>query len=220
MPIVEAVVKLHRVNGIPADDAINSWHFLTNSSDPLVYGPLIRDGLVEFYDDDVPTPAPPLDKVSMMFSGELSLDWTLIIRDADPTPPRPVLFQDTGTFTGPSDLGLPAEVAIANSYAGTLVDPLFPGRYRGRIFIGPVNTNTIISDAAGIRRVNDQAQDVLAQASVRLQAYEFVADGFEWGVYSRTGSFFNKTQSGWIDNSFDTIRSRGPRTTARRSWPA
>lgn len=224
MALVEAVMAMARTTGIPADDVHNTFHFSTASSDPAVYGPLISALLTEFYDDPVASPGGTIERITELLSDELTRDWTLTIRDADPAPPRPVLYTESGVFAGAAfvDTSYPAEVAIASSYRATpAADPAFPGRYRGRVFIGPLVTAAGSDDLQEITRPTSNAREVLAQAADRLMAGGAPAT-VEWGVYSRTNvpHTLSVITDGWVDNAFDTIRSRGPRSTARRVWPA
>jgi hypothetical protein len=41
------------------------------------------------------------------------------------------------------------------------------------------------------------------------------ANGIAWGIYSRAGASFTDAESVYVDDAFDTIRSRGERATSR-----
>jgi hypothetical protein len=100
----------------------------------------------------------------------------------------------------------PREVALCLSYFG---GRNLPGM-RGRIFLPVAYTGTW----AGVRPTSTLAGAALELAD-RLAAVG--SGGTDWSVYSRTqGLAFSITDS-WVDDEWDTQRSRGLRSTTRVS---
>lgn len=117
---------------------------------------------------------------------------------------------------------LPSEVACALSFhadyfgAAEEVGNTRPrARRRGRVFIGPFldgrQGQTHLSDP----RPTSQLEQQLLLAGVAMRDTALLG----WSVWSRSDAVFRDVTDVWVDNAFDTIRSRGPETTSRVSNP-
>lgn len=97
----------------------------------------------------------------------------------------------------------PREVALCLSYyAGRNVP-----RRRGRMFIGPF-PNSMMGErpSASVRgMLGGLAADISGLGGVNVQ----------WVHYSPTTRTFATVTNWWVDDEWDTIRSRGPRATER-----
>ena len=112
------------------------------------------------------------------------------------------------TTRTPISLSLPTEVALCLSYATTDdPDKATSGRYRGRIYLGPLNTTGGLRPSSGI----------IGYALAFGQALAAIgtAGNTTWVMYSRADNATRKIESIWVDNAWDTQRRRGAAPTAR-----
>jgi len=129
---------------------------------------------------------------------------------SDPIPRVPVL-ETTHTIT-PGTTSLPGEVAICVSFQAVRAVGEPQARRRGRVFLGPLsesaNTSGLVSST--VRSGIATAFDTFLTA-IKLEAWD-------WDVWSQRDNQNHAVDNGWVDNSFDTIRSRGTRSTARSTF--
>lgn len=121
--------------------------------------------------------------------------------------PRPI--KATGAYqasTGASGTGAPREVALCLSYFSERNLP----RFRGRLYIGPW-TNTVT-----IERVDPNQINTLLTLSSGLQGIG--GADVDWGLWSPTRGAFSKITAGWVDNEWDTVRSRGLKASTRTAY--
>lgn len=110
---------------------------------------------------------------------------------------------------------MPSEVAVcASYYAGFNQRGL-----RGRVYLGPLNTNASTSSATAPTRVNN---DFMLDIRAGLDAMASVTAFPRWCIISRgfpTGAPIARViTGGWVDNAFDTQRRRGEDATVRHTW--
>ncbi len=118
--------------------------------------------------------------------------------------PRPVLAQSIGSVVGGSNSG-PQEVALCLSfYAGRNIP-----RRRGRMYMGPW-----FSGGMAGRPTDAQMASLLGIAS-DLAALGGV--DVAWVIHSPTDNAFRGVTNAWVDNAWDTQRSRGLDPTARQT---
>lgn len=128
-----------------------------------------------------------------------------------------VPFEITGAA---ADHDLPGEVAVCLSYHADLVGvPEEAGsarpaaRRRGRLYIGPL-TEAAADHTSGAPSMPDSTFLLtLKGAAERLHA-----NVSEWSQYSKVNDVMLPITGGFIDNEWDTRRSRGRRSTARTLW--
>ncbi len=121
--------------------------------------------------------------------------------DAKPRPVKAIAKWTANAF--PVTTGAPREVALCLSYFGERNLP----RERGRIYIGPW-TNASAAERPpdiAIQKVRD-----LATALGNVGGADV-----DWHLYSPTRAAYTKIRNVWVDNEWDTIRSRGYKATAR-----
>lgn len=143
--------------------------------------------------------------------------------------PRVPLLEVNGANPTPANTGiaLPSEVALCLSYKSGIISGQAAGRSRGRIYLGPILTSSIVAEAAnGESRPVSDFQNAAVQAGKRMQNESETA-GFNWVIYSPTqrsenqgdfpGPFFASSAvvTLWCDNAFDTQRRRGLKATSR-----
>jgi hypothetical protein len=121
---------------------------------------------------------------------------------ADPEP-RPV--KASSPFAISTTLGvgsLPREVALCLSYYSERNLP----RFRGRMYVGPW--------PIGLgERPSQGARDTLAALATSLAGIGGI--DVDWGLWSPTRDAFSKITAGWVDDEWDTVRSRGMKATLR-----
>lgn len=134
----------------------------------------------------------------------------------------------TDTFTlaaiGTGSTQLPDDVAVALSFHANLTDvPEEVGntrpaaRRRGRIYFGPLHSSASDQGSTSTpAMVSTAFRTTLAQAAARLKIYAFTEA--QWGVWSRVDGVVRPVVGGFVDNAFDTVRSRGRKATTRLTW--
>lgn len=105
---------------------------------------------------------------------------------------------------------LPAEVTLAISYANDSASIVPRARRRGRIYIG---AHAEAQNAAG--RPSTTIVSALAGAyEVYCETLNADPD-FQACVWSRTNASLYPIERCWVDNEWDTMRSRGGKSTSR-----
>lgn len=172
------------------------------------------------------TPAGAADPVAAFLSPELSRAANAVEMKAYHIvvgllgPPYQMRLDSIGIAGGTA---LPSEVACCLSYnsdlsglSEELPDTTRPAaRHRGRVYIGPLGTNTLSIDgtthqaflSAGIRTTLTKAGKVLHD--------DCILNGWKWAQWSRKRVQLDPVVACHADNAFDTQRRRGPRATAR-----
>lgn len=133
------------------------------------------------------------------------------VYDLDDPIPRPI--KATAVWTAhptTSSTPGPREVAVCLSFRGDQNVP----RKRGRIFIGPMRQDVMLERPSADLRTNVLA---LATGLANIGGFDI-----NWCVRSRfpilpgdQGGTMWPVQASWVDDEFDTIRSRGLRGTTR-----
>lgn len=207
MSIIRAQVHIASESLIPEDVIMNTWHFLTTATPPTAPTlTAIHNALVAFYqaiDDTVfSNYVGPTAEVKQYDLG-------------DPKPRSPLM---TAPFTlVSSNSAYPAEVAIAASFQAAKTSGVNMARRRGRVFLGPIAATA--GTTGPLKPVITSTVRNLIAASLGnlLTASDANAD-WEWAVYSPTDNAAVAVKSGWVDDAFDTIRSRGPKPAARSTF--
>jgi hypothetical protein len=120
--------------------------------------------------------------------------------------PRPV--KATAPWTAnafPVSPGAPREVACCLSYYGERNLP----RERGRIYVGPWTNASAVERPSTlvIQKVRDLATGLGNVGGVDV----------DWQLYSPTRNAYSKIKNVWVDDEWDTIRSRGLKALTRSS---
>jgi hypothetical protein len=197
---------------------VNVWHYRASGIDPLVDASAAVSDIGDFYTN-----------IQGIFSQACTGDINFKVYNLVDTPPRTVIYEFTHNITPGTGQGLPNECAICVSYHAQGVSGLPRGRARGRIFLGPLDTtvldNTVggaIISAGTTGAINGYAQTLMEAGNPAHQ---------EWIVFSPTdagpppwsgadlllGSRI--VVGGYVDDAFDTIRSRGIDPLNRALWP-
>jgi hypothetical protein len=139
------------------------------------------------------------------WSGTAGKPFTLKAYDAAALPPTYPLATREQTGTVPNSPH-PREVACCLSYYTGFNRP----RFRGRLYLPALwlTSNLVLRPTQAIRDlVLTFATGVLAKS---------LPTGHVWGVWSKTErKFQGRTDNIWCDDEWDTVRSRGLRSTTR-----
>jgi len=132
--------------------------------------------------------------------------------------PNPAGPDFTTTFlldTAPTGSALPTEVALCTSWRGVPPEGGLEtvATNRGRTYLGPLNTATAGAD--GRPTAGFIANIVAASLALANQA---PAAGGKLAIFSRKLASAVPVAGGWVDNEFDTQRSRGRDRTTRNIW--
>jgi len=98
----------------------------------------------------------------------------------------------------------PREVALCLSYYSERNLP----RFRGRLYIGPWN----FAEERPAPGQIDAARDIAGRLA------NIGGPDVDWGLWSTTRNAFSKVTNGWVDNEWDTVRSRGLKAITRATY--
>ena len=210
---VQVTVRLPSITGLRRDESVNTFAFsgVDDGTDSTAVLNMIRD----FYVTSTPAALGSLSTYlgsSISRSAPAMIDFSPIVGNTT----LPVIASDTMFLGGGSTTPLPLEVATVLSF-GTLIGTGLPlRRQRGRIYLGPLGTNTLNSEgdqpvvASGLVLVMREAAARLRDASQ--------AAGTPWSVWSRADAVLWPIVGGFVDNEFDTQRRRQLPATLRETW--
>ena len=137
--------------------------------------------------------------------GALTMTYGVKVYDAlKPKPNPPLTERQFGTTFSASTKN--RDVALCLSYFSTYNRP----RYRGRLFI----PGEFISGAFGLRPTTQQITDAL---NFRLVLTTGTPPNTNWVVYSKANGASYGVSDVWVDDEWDTVRSRGLRSTTRQT---
>jgi hypothetical protein len=131
--------------------------------------------------------------------------------DAKPNLPRASTTVNSGALW---TADRPHEIALVLSFSGAYRgDP----RGRGRIFLVP-QLDTSAGNQPGARPTSGAMTWALDFFTVPNESFPDLG-GIDWkfGIWSRVGQHFTQAQQAWVDDEWDTMRSRGMRETTRQS---
>ena len=211
MTTVRCQARLQGDTGVPEDVFVNTWHVATGSASlDETMAVDLSAAFSEFYLTSIPALSQALKVyLSPAIAGLEFRFYDL----ADAEPRVPII--KTPTFGTPSDKNpLPTEVAVCLSLTG---DPPVTPRKRGRVYIGPLNTDAAASGQTSDARVDTGLRNLLAQLANRL--VESLAPN-TLVILSRASGLQIPVTGGWIDNAFDIQRRRGMDANARTTWAA
>lgn len=201
MALIRALCVLHMDDENPENYVVNTLHFSADNADVTTCN-AISDDIIDAY-----------DAASDVLAGFVSFGTSQIkFYDlSDPEPRAPIVTTNIPALTT-SGASLPTQLAICLSFQGAPVSGSPQARRRGRIFLGPVNDANEAFLSAG-------RQGVAASFGTTLLAASEAAATWNWVVYSRVNDSSVNVVDGWVDNRYDTVRSRAQAPTNRLLWP-
>jgi hypothetical protein len=208
-----AKVSILNVNGLAEDTIVNTFHFGDIGS--IEFGIPLIESIRDFY-TLAPTGQPAA--VGAYLGQEMSraaLALKIDLYNLDDPSPRVSYAGGSYTLPAPNSAeSLPAEVAMVVSWKAAPVSGVAAGRLRGRNYIGSLTT------AAGALSTEPVRPSTGFIDTLEAAALDFIAATFseKFVIYSRTSvpDRASEVVGGFIDNAFDTMRSRGPAPTTRR----
>lgn len=217
--VIRMQVAIMMGTGLPVDDVMNTWHFRSTAVDPLDDVDIALGAIVPFY-----------QAIDGLMSANCEGTVTVKSYDLTDLEPRVPLRTDTFEITPASGFALPNEVAICLSLKGAVTSGIDAARRRGRLYLGPWDVDVL--DDGAPDSIVDSATTALIAGSAQTALESLAETTCEWGVFSPTTAgagpwdattLFLATApvvGGFVDNAFDTIRSRGAASTIRVNWPS
>jgi len=197
-------VVIRSSSGIPANDITNTF-CISNTEGDDVESERIVGYFKDFYDvvEDV------------LYSNQVEQDGHLIkFYDAAAPSPNYPYYEGTFDLTGvPSGTALPTEVAVCLSFQAPRVAGEAQARRRGRVYLGPVNEDANVAGRPGA----SMRTSILAAAVDLQQAMRDDSNALAWCVWSTADAQSVVLTEAWMDDAWDTQRSRGLETTSRIS---
>lgn len=218
-------VKFLGDSGLPTDIYVQDWVFeqaaALTQADANQYA---SDLSAEFYNFG----AGPQDRIATFMSpvvkrgaNEVKVECYDISTHLDGSAHGSPAFVSTFTLGAASTASpIPSECAIVLSFHSDLVGVVEksgatrPGaRHRGRVFLGPWDRNAVNDSGAGA------FVDLGLQANILAAASNFLSQVTEtWVQWSRKDAVVRPVIAGFLDNAFDTQRSRGEPANGRTIW--
>lgn len=189
-------------SGLGTDVVVNTWHFAGSTiSEPN--GAALIGLLTDFY-----------IAVDEYLSNRLTGDirWKGYRTD-DPEPRAPIADLELTAAFSPSGTPLPEECAMALGMWAAPISGVVQSSRRGRVFLGPLSSNAVVLETGGHRIPVEVRTDVTTAAQNLVE--DSAALGHRLCVYSRKLNQTYAVQYVSLDDTLDTIRSRGPEPSAR-----
>lgn len=209
----------------PTDVSVNTFHFKVDDELPLASAAtVVRERIIEFYNEPTLTYSSRISQFLSTYRRQLPTTSEMRIYNMDDPKPRvPILVYPWNLITpSPSSSpSLPMEVALCLSYVAQRESGVPVGRARGRIYLGPLASATLAGGTNVVQpTATPQLTETVRDAAERLRAYsDDPEEQVRWCMYSVSSNAMREIIGGWVDNEFDTMRSRGMRSTFRTQFP-
>lgn len=202
MPDAIVQVVLRTADAIPSNFVTNQFCIqgMSNSDNNEA---AITTAIKDFYDDFR----------SLVFPSDVATTGHMckFYLAGGPAPNYPFSENSWDFAAAPSQSTLPREVAICLSFQGLRIPGTPQARRRGRIYIGPVGTSV---QTAG--RPTSATRTALLTAAQQLYTdIQTVDASYRWAVWSTRDGTAVPLHDAWVDDAFDTQRSRGNAPTTR-----
>lgn len=213
MTNIRAMFVGQGASGLPEDRIVNVFHFVgggTYAADAAT----ATTRVIGFYNG--------LGSGQTNAVGGYLSSWvnrTAEVRTYDLTTAKPRVPTITSFELTPylSDNGLPEEVALVATFYGA---PPVTRRRRGRLYLGPLNSNTSVIDFGHQANPSKPNTQIILDLNTACSTLA-TPSGVNWSIRSSLPSEnFVTIVGGYCDNAFDTQRRRGPDATDRTTWNA
>lgn len=196
-----------RSSGLPEDVCVNSWAFRNDQLGAGIegVGGAMKNALDAFYYGDDGAGNAPADFFSV---GLVGLEYR--VYDLGQPVPRQPYIVSSDLFVTTSQRGFPGEVAAVMSFVAGVNAP----RNRGRVYLGPLNRNAAAT-TGGREVVNPAFRDAVVN---NAEALAGTSESVTWTLISQADAAAKVITGGWMDDGFDTIRSRGRAAESRATW--
>lgn len=196
-------------SGLPEDVFINNFVFRNDGlPNAAVMADTVETMLQAFYTG---TPSAVTTPISQYLAWDGISGVTMRQYDLGQAPPRlPTVRENLLSVGIQNGDTLPREVAACLSYESEKRGP----RGRGRIFLGPLSTQGMTS-SDGVTRVSQPFRQAVADRALDLVNS---TENATWVLLSPTDGDTSRIVGGYVDNAFDTQRSRGAAPSTRTFW--
>lgn len=215
-------------SGMPADSVLNTFHFEGPTVADSAAADVLAEVVCDFYTQSAAGASGNIEQWLPMgaFADPQHSVKVYNMADAKPRVPLTTYVEESPAFTVVQPMV--AEAAICLSFRGTVQSGMSMARRRGRIFIGPLNFQAGLDDTTFLRPAVLLRSDLCYAGRALSLAADAI--GYTWSVYSPTTAASVPEGGGgdfpltaivhfWVDDAFDTIRSRGPAPTSRFQLP-
>lgn len=197
MTLLRCQVNLRSKSLVAEDDIINTWHFVT------VGETSVQDGATECWN--------LLDDFYQAIKGYLSstLDpaqGLVKVYDMEDPEPRAPVYENALSALANTTTTLPREVALCLSFQAVKASGVNQARRRGRVYLGPF-TDATANDSTG--RPGTGLTGAVRTAADALVTASKASAVVKWVVWSPTEQVSVVVDNGWVDDEWDTQRSRG-----------
>lgn len=217
---LQAQVTLKMDSTIPADAAMNTYHFEPASGvEPI-------NAVIGNYSGAVGGISVGIDEALQdLYNGFRQVLSTTInpattrlkVYDLDDPTPRVPIYDELMPISSTGTTAMPAEVALVSSFQAAELSGVSQASRRNRVFIGPLINSISGTDGRPTALPLDDIEGAFAALA---QEAENQAAGWSWVVYSPKLGTSAPVANGWVDNAFDSQRRRGVEATARQAWIA
>lgn len=200
MTEIRALVIVRKATDLPIDHVTNSLHFDTDS--PFTWLDQAIEGLNE---TQLAIDLRNVFRARQLYPTGSGVEVKMY--DMQDPMPRPVRGHAAWAAITGANSGSPGprEVACCLSFRGQANTK----RTRGRIFVGPWTQTSMVErpDAAILAECQALAAGIANLGGVDI----------DWCVRSSFSPFMHPVKSSWVDNEWDTVRSRGLRPLTRNT---
>lgn len=223
MPTIHCATIVKSLTGLAADSVVMDMSFEVTTADEAT-ALLIQDALHDFWSvigSDVGFGVPTISPSEMFSDDTRNPNFQFryySVNEATEDKTFIVLVDQAEPLAGSEPL--PEEVSLRLTAHGALSGGATDRRRMGGFFIGggiPMALSEVVDGRT--RPVAATHIALRTNARVLLDASDAAA-GWSWVIRSPTYHANFPVVGGWVDNAWDTIRSRGPASTARNSWTA
>lgn len=195
-------------SGLPTDVFVTTWYFRNDGVGGSNPGPAIEAALLGFWDSVNGT---AVSSLKSRIPDSITTAKLKVTDLGEPLPRYPVHEATiTPVTVGNSSPPLPREVAVVNSFYGGQGP-----RMRGRNYLGPWVNSVVEEDANNVPRVASFLQEWITESALALRD---TTENVTWVQMSTTYGIATPVLGGWVDDAFDTQRSRGKDPSARLTW--
>ncbi len=216
MSVLSAQVIFPNRTALAKDATVNTLHFgTTGPAVDALSAVSITAAIVDFFNADPVGADSPLG--SHMSPGIDRPNCRIKIYRLNDPKPRIPLSDEPWTLIPSVGNAIPSEVAVVASFQAAKVSGLSQASRRNRIFVGALNTTSMIADAQGNARVHNEVITSLLNAMNRLWVASDLDANWTWVANSPKLGILSTAaiRDGWVDNEFDTQRRRGVKATVR-----
>jgi hypothetical protein len=206
MPLYHAQTTIGVVSNLTADYAVNNTYWIDGDASRLDEVVAELKASYDLWRPEMSSLVRQTNHVTKFYDLE------------DPEPRAPVYQQTWALAVAPALQAVPPEVSLCVSFQGDQVSGQPQARRRGRNYLPFVGSTSVGADG---RPDAACVASALAWGS-NLLDYSLVPGNPTWVVNSTFGvplEFTVEITNVWVDNEFDTQRSRGRDATTRSVYP-